>query len=97
MFTLFTALVLISPQPAQFSVEVVTNTDVTVWIGSLEVKPGQVYQITPFTGEMTVEMTVRYIDGGQVITQTGVVTFHAGMYRKSLLKVFARPPTVVTV
>ena len=97
MFTLLMGLALASPQPAQFEVAIDTNTEVTVFMGNLKVKPGTVYQITPFTGTMTVQMTVKYIDGDEVITQTGVVTFEAGRYKKILLKVFARPPTIVLV
>ena len=96
MLTLALAL-LISPEPAQFVFVVDTNTQVSVFVGNMRIEPGKVYQVEPFIGTIHVPITVKYVDGDVVATHTGMMTLHSGKSRQITIKVYARPPTIVTV
>ena len=94
---LFLALAIYSPQvePAYFSIEVETNTEVIVSLKGQRLEPGKAYCTEPLTEEACVEVTVQYIDGGEVKTKTFFMDLKPGYKIKFTLTIYCNPPLVM--
>lgn len=97
MYAMFLALALSSPQAesAYFSIEVETNTDVVVSIKGQRLEPGKTYRTESLTEKVCVEVTVRYIDGGEVKTKTFWMDLEPGYKVKFTLTLYCNPPLVM--
>lgn len=98
MNTLILALVMFSqplPERSYFTVEVDTNTDVIFFIKGQRIEAGKNYCTEPLTEKLTVELTVRYLDGGEVKTKSFWIDLEPGCKVKFTLTLYANPPLIL--
>ena len=85
-----------TPEPAYFQIEVETNTEVVCSIKGQRIESGKVYRTEPLTEPLCVELTVRYLDGGQVKVKTFWLDLEPGYKVKFTLTLYANPPLVLS-
>lgn len=97
MYASFLALAFCSPiaEPAYFSIEVETNTELTVSLNGQRLESGKVYRTEPLTESICVEVTVRYVCGGEVKTKTFWMDLEPGYKIKFTLTLYCNPPLVL--
>jgi hypothetical protein len=97
MYALFLALAFSTPQaePAYFSIEVETNTEVIVSLKGQRLETGTTYRTESLTEKVCVELTVRYTDGGEVKTKTFWMDLEPGYKVTFTLTLYCNPPLVM--
>lgn len=97
MYAMLLALAFCTPQaePAYFSIEVETNTEVIVFLKGQRLESGTVYRTEPLTENICVEVTVRYIDSGEVKTKTFWMDLEPGYKVKFTLTLYCNPPLIM--
>lgn len=91
MYSIILSLAL--SQPAQFEINLETNTDVVILIQNNQIHPNQIYQIN----EQIVPITIKYLSGEDIIIKEFELHLIPGKYQKFNLKILARPPTIAQV
>lgn len=84
-----------TPEPAYFYIEVETNTKIVVLIKGKEIKPNTVYCTQPITENICVEVTVKYVDGGEIKTKTFWMDLEPGYKIKFTLTIYGDLPLVM--
>jgi hypothetical protein len=79
------ALLSLNPEPAQFKIEVESNTEVVLYLNGQKLKADTTYQTEPLFGEKEIEIEVRFLDGDTVRTQKIPITLVPG--RRVILKI----------
>lgn len=83
------------PEPAYFAIEVEANTQVVVFFKGQRLKPGTTYCTEPLAEKICIELTVRYIDGGEIKTKSFWLDLEPGYKVIWTLTLCVNPPLIL--
>ncbi len=104
MFNLLVLLCLAAPEqlpmptpveePAYFKIDVEARTNYVVYVADHKITAGQRYKTEPLTELICVEIKVRYVDEGEVVSKSFYMDLEPGASRHVVIKITATPLSV---